>query len=223
MLSFANDPERFAWIRQHLYVPVVCDVLDSLGCTHQAMHQRLRPLDANHCTIVGRARTARWMDVDYVDQDPYGMEIGLMDSLRPGDVVVHSTDYAGRNAPWGELMSTVAQRNGAVGCICDSLIRDCRKIMELGFPVFYQGIRPLDSKGRGRVMAYDVPVLCGDVLVHPGELVFADFDGIVVVPSAVEDPVLNLAAEKVGKESDTRRGLLQGRTLRDVYDEYGVL
>lgn len=120
-------------------------------------------------------------------------------------------------------MSTVAKRNGAAGCICDSQIRDCRKIMELRFPVFYQGIRPLDSKGRGRVMAYDVPITCGDVLVHPGELVFADFDGIVVVPSAQEDKVLNLAAEKVGKESDSRRELFQGRTLRSVYNEYGVL
>jgi regulator of RNase E activity RraA len=163
------------------------------------------------------------MDVDYVDEDPYGMEIDLMDSLQPGDVVVHSTDYAGRNAPWGELMSTVARHNGAVGCICDSQIRDCRKIMELGFPVFYQGIRPLDSKGRGRVMAHDVPITCGEVLVHPGELIFADFDGIVVVPSALEDKVLNLAAEKVGKESDSRRELLKGRTLRSVYNEYGVL
>ncbi len=223
MLSFATDEERFAWIRQHLYVPVVCDVLDSLGCFHQAMHQRLRPLDPDNCTIVGRARTARWMDVDYVDEDPYTMEIDLMDSLQPGDVLVHSTDYAGRNAPWGELMSTVARHNGAVGCICDSQIRDCRKIMELRFPVFYQGIRPLDSKGRGRVMAHDVPITCGEVLVHPGELIFADFDGIVVVPSALEDPVLSLAAEKVGKESDSRRQLLQGRTLRDVYNEYGVL
>jgi 4-hydroxy-4-methyl-2-oxoglutarate aldolase len=223
MLSFANDQERFAWIRAHLYVPAVCDVLDGLGCFHQAMHQRLRPLDPDRCTMVGRARTARWMDVDYIDENPYAMEIELMDSLRPGDVVVHSTDYAGRNAPWGELMSTVAQRNGAAGCICDSQIRDCRKIMELGFPVFYQGIRPLDSKGRGRVMAYDVPITCGDVLVHPGELVFADFDGIVVVPSALEDNVLNLAAEKVGKENDSRRELLQGRTLRDVYNQYGVL
>jgi len=223
MHSFANDQERFAWIRQHLYVPAVCDVLDSLGCRHQAMHQRLRPLDPNCCTIVGRARTARWMDVDYEDEDPYGLEIALMDSLTPGDVVVHSTDYAGRNAPWGELMSTVAQRNGAAGCICDSQIRDCRKIVELRFPVFYQGIRPLDSKGRGRVMAYDVPVTCGDVLVHPGELVFADFDGIVVVPRDLEDKVLDLAARKAGKESDSRRELFQGRTLRSVYDEYGVL
>ena len=182
-LNFASDAERFAWIREQLYVPAVCDILDDLGHRPQAMHQRLRPLDPDNSTIIGRARTVRWMETDYiVEDDPYGLEIDLVDSLRPGDVVVHSTDHAGTNAPWGELMSTVAKRNGAVGCICDSQIRDCVRIMKMGFPVFYQGIRPLDSKGRGRVMAYDVPVKCGDVLVHPGELVFADFDGVVVVP-----------------------------------------
>jgi regulator of RNase E activity RraA len=224
MISFATDNERFAWIQQNLYVAAVCDILDSLGFRQRAMHQRLRPLDPNQCTFAGRARTVRWMETDYVvEEDPYGLEIDFMDSLKPGDVAVHSTDYAQSNAPWGELMSTVAQRNGAVGCVCDSMIRDCRKIMQLGFPVFYQGIRPLDSQGRGRVMAYDVPVRCGEVLVQAGELVVADFDGIVVVPKAVEDEVLRLAAEKVGKENASRRELLRGRTLRDVYNEYKVL
>ncbi len=223
-MKFSIDPERFDWIRKHLYVPAVCDILDGLGHRHQAMHQRLRPLDPENCTFVGRARTFRWMEADYVvDEDPYGLEIEAMDSLRPGDVVVHSTDYAGTNAPWGELMSTVAQRNGATGCVCDSQIRDCRKIIQLRFPVFYQGIRPLDSMGRGRVMAYDVPVRCGEVLVHPGELVFADFDGVVVVPQSVENEVLRLADEKVAKENASRRELLNGRTLRDVYNEFRVL
>lgn len=223
-MHFSNDHERFDWIRKHLYVPAVCDILDHLGHRSQAMHQRLRPLDSANCTFTGRARTFRWMETDYVvEQDPYGLEIEAMDSLKPGDVVVHSTDHAGTNAPWGELMSTVAQRNGAVGCVCDSQIRDCRKIMQLGFPVFYRGIRPLDSMGRARVMAYDVPVKCGEVLVNPGELVFADFDGVVVVPKVVEDAVLRLADEKVGKENASRRELLNGRTLRDVYNEFRVL
>jgi regulator of RNase E activity RraA len=216
--------ERFAWIARTLYVPAVCDILDDLGFRSQAMHQRLRPLDPKCCTIVGRARTFRWMDTDYVvNEDPYGLEIEGMDSLKPGDVPVHSTDAGLTNAPWGELMSTIAKRSGSTGCICDSLIRDCLRIQAMAYPVFHAGIRPLDSKGRGRVMAIDVPVRCGDVLVRPGELVFADFDGVVVIPRQIEDQVLALAADKAGKESATRRELLKGRTLRDVYNEYGVL
>ncbi len=221
---FASDSERLAWIRANLYVPVVCDVLDGLGYRSQAMHQRLRPLDPDNCVIVGRARTVRWMETDYVvEEDPYGPEIDAVDALRPGDVMVHSTDYSGNVAPWGELMTTAAMARGAVGCICDALIRDCVRIRKMGFPVFYQGIRPLDSMGRARVMAYDVPVRCGEVLVRPGDLVFADFDGIVVVPQEVEEEALRRAAEKVSKESSTRAELLQGKLLREVYEKYRVL
>lgn len=219
-----NDKERFAWIKERLYVAVVCDILDELGYRNQAMHQRLRPLDPDCCTIVGRARTSRWMETEYVDEkNPYGKEIEVMDSLREGDVAVHSTDFAGTNAPWGELMSTVAKMRGAAGCICDSQIRDCVKIKALGFPIFYTGIRPLDSKGRAKVVEYDVPIRCGDVLVRPGELIFADFDGVVVVPQEVEDKVLELAHKKVEAEDVSRKELFEGKTLQEVYDKYGAL
>ena len=221
-----TDAEVFEFVARNLYVAAVCDILDSLGYRRQAMHQRLRPLlpDRKHCGFVGRARTMRWMETDYVVQDdPYGLEIEAMDSLRPGDVVVHSTDYGGTNAPWGELMSTLAKRSGAVGCVCDSQVRDCVRIIEMGFPVYCAGIRPLDSKGRARVMAYDVPVQCGEVLVRAGELVFADFDGIVVVPREVEKDVLKLAMEKAGRESLARKDLLAGKSLREVYDRHHAL
>lgn len=223
---FGSDSDVFAFVHEHLYVAVICDILDDLGYRQQAMHHRLRPLLPNmrNCGFVGRARTARWMETDYVQEDnPYGLEIELMDLLKPGDVIVHSTDYAGANAPWGELMSTVAKKRGAVGCVCDSQIRDCVKIIDMGFPVYYTGIRPLDSKGRGLIVAYDVPVKCGDVMVEPGNLVFADFDGIVVIPKEVEHEVLRRAKEKVRHENLSRKELLAGKTLREVFDKYGVL
>ena len=223
---FETDEAIFDFVKQNLYVAAVCDILDSLGYREQAMHHRLRPLlpDIRNCGFVGRARTFKWMQVDYVNkEDPYGLEIESMDALNAGDVVVHSTDFSGTNAPWGELMTTLAKVKGVAGCVCDSQVRDCVRIIEMGFPVYYTGIRPLDSMGRAKVMAFDVPVRCGEVLVRPGELVFADYDGIVVIPQAVESEVLQLAKEKVGKESLTRQGLLEGRSLREVYDTYGVL
>ena len=223
---FDTDAEIFEFVKQHLYVPVVCDILDSLGYRNQAMHQRIRPLlpDMRNCGFIGRARTARWMETDYiVEADPYGLELDLMDSLKLGDAVIHSTDYGGTNAPWGELMSTIAKLHGAVGTVCDSQVRDCVRIIDMGFPVYYAGIRPLDSKGRARIMDYDVPVSCGEVLVHPGELVFADFDGVVVIPKIVENDVLRLAHEKAGKENSSRQELLTGKTLKEVYATYGVL
>ena len=120
-------------------------------------------------------------------------------------------------------MSTAAMMRKAVGCVCDSQIRDCIRIKKMGFPVFYAGIRPLDSKGRGLVVDYDVPVRCGDVLVNPGDLIFADFDGVVVIPKEVEEDVLDLAKQKAAMENISRKELLEGRTLREVYDKYGAL
>ena len=226
MSEFKSDSELFYFIRTNLYVAAVCDILDELGYRNQAMHQRLRPLlpDPENCGFIGRARTFRWMETDYVIEDnPYGLEIEAMDSLKAGDVVVHSTDFSGTNAPWGELMSTIAKRNGVAGCVCDSQIRDCIRIMKMGFPVFYAGIRPLDSKGRAIVQSYDVPVRCGDVLVYPGDIIYADFDGIVVVPKQAEKDVFIKAGEKVRNENLSRKELLSGKSLREVYDKYKSL
>ncbi len=223
---FKADSEIFEFTKSRLTVAAVCDMLDGLGLRQQAMHQRLRPLlsDPKNCGFVGRARTLRWMEMDYiVEEDPYGSEIEAMDSLKPGDVVVHSTDYSGNISPWGELMSTVACKRRAVGCVCDANIRDCARIIQMGFPVYYAGIRPLDSKGRARVVAFDVPVRCGEVLVRPGEIIFADFDGIVVVPRNVESQVFELAMEKVSKENRAREDLQRGISLRDTYLRHQVL
>ena len=213
-------------IKNEIYAAAICDVLDELGYRNQAMHHRLRPLlpDIRNCGFVGRARTFEWKEVDYVDeQDPYGLEIEAMDSLNEGDVVVHSTDINSTNAPWGELMSTIAKRKGVTGCVCDSQVRDCVKIIEMDFPVYYAGIRPLDSKGRGLVVAYDVPVNCGNVLVNPGDFIYADFDGIVVIPKAIEKEVIDKAKEKIHSENLSRKELLGGKSLREVYNKYKAL
>ena len=93
----------------------------------------------------------------------------------------------------------------------------------MGFPVYYSGIRALDSKGRGRVQAYDVPITCGEVLVYPQDVIFADFDGVVVIPSAIAANVLELATVKSAKEKGVREELKRGKSLREVYETYKVL
>jgi 4-hydroxy-4-methyl-2-oxoglutarate aldolase len=138
-------------------------------------------------------------------------------------VAVVGTQKSIRNAPWGELLSTASRARGARGAIVDGLVRDVQKIEELGFPVFASGIKPVDSLGRGCVTAYNVPVECGEVVVHPGDFIFADFDGVVVVPKAVVTEVIELAADKVRRENSSRAELMQGSYLRDVYQKYGVL
>ena len=221
-----NDAELMKFIKENLTVAAVCDALDSVGLRHQAMHSRLRPLDTDFdkCRVIGRARTAQMMDTDYVfEDDPYGDEITLLDDLQENDVVVFSTDMRGESATWGELLTTVAMRNGASGAIVDTKIRDAAQIKELGFPVFQTGFRPYDSKGRSRVMAYDVPVRCGEVVVNKNDIVFGDADGVIVVPHDIEREVLEKAFAKVTAENVSRKELKEGCTMRAVYDKYGIL
>jgi len=119
--------------------------------------------------------------------------------------------------------STAAKARGAKGAVVDGLVRDVLKIEELGFPLFAVGIKPVDSRGRGMVVDYNIPVQCGGITVTPGDLVFADYDGVVVIPSEVVEDVIRLASEKASRETSSREELKKGRFLRDVYNKYGVL
>ncbi|MCC6393375.1 MAG: RraA family protein, partial [Bryobacterales bacterium] len=189
------DIEACKFAEEHLYTAVVSDSLDQLGVRHQAMREYLRPVHGT-CKFAGWARTISCSDVYHFTDDPYSVEIEAVDSLLPGEVAVVGTQKSLRNAPWGELLSTAARARGARGAVVDGLVRDVKKIEELGFPVFAAGIKPVDSMGRGLVTAYNVPVECGEVIVHPGDFVFADYDGVVVIPSRVVKDVLALAADK---------------------------
>jgi len=210
------------FIEKNLYTAVISDSLDELGLRQQVMREYLRPLHSN-CRCAGWARTIACSDIYHIPDDPYGMEIEAIDSILPGEVVVVSTQQSKRNAPWGELLSTAAKAREARGAVVDGLVRDVRKIEAIGFPVFAAGIKPLDSKGRGIVLDYNIPVECGEVLVNPKDLLIADEDGVVVVPRQVVDDVIRLAVEKVSRENDSRAELMRGAYLRDVYNKYGVL
>ncbi len=216
------DLELFDHVERNLYTAVLADALDELGFRQQAMHETIRPLSPD-MVFAGWARTILCMDVYHVSENPYEIEIEAVDSLLAGEIAVVATGNSRRNAPWGELLSTAAQSRGARGAVIDGFVRDVKKILALGFPVFATGIKPVDSKGRGIVVDYNIPVECQGVLVTPGDLVVADFDGVVAVPSAVVTDVVRLATEKVTRENHSREELFRGALLREVYDKYGVL
>jgi len=217
-----TDPELFEWVAANLYTAVLSDCCDAVGRRDRALGHHIRPIDESR-VMVGRAKTVVWSDVYHIPENPYEGEIRAVDSIQPGDIVVMATGESRRNAPWGELMSTACVRRGGRGALTDGLIRDVRRIRELGLPVYCAGFKPVDSRGRGWVVAFDVPVEITGVRIAPGDLVVGDVDGVVVVPRAVEREVLALAWEKVTAENSTRAELEQGRLLAEVYAKYGVL
>lgn len=217
----AND-QLIATMRDRLYTAVISDVLDGLGLHDQAMAARLRPI-ARSMRVVGRAHTVLTADVYERPAEPYRLEIAAVDALKSGDVMVASTNGSERTCFWGELLSTASVARGAVGCIIDGHCRDVMRIEEMGFPVFATGFRPVDSSWRSTVINYGCQIECGGVPVTPGDVVFGDFDGIVVVPQDRLAEVVERALVKVEGEDHSREMLRQGAMLRDVYDKYGVL
>jgi len=219
-----TDSDFFSELRGKLYTAVLSDVLDELGLRNQAMRAGIRPLDES-LVLAGFARTGLFRDVYHVapGHNPYELEIKILDDLKPNEVVAFGCGASGRIAPWGELLTTAARARGAVGAVTDGLVRDVRGIRSVKFPVFHGGIAPLDSKGRGEVTAIDMPIECGGVRIEPGDLIFGDVDGVVVVPRKVEEETLQRAFDKVASENKTRDELLNGAKLKEVFERHGVL
>ena len=211
-------------LRARLTTALLSDVLDALGLRDQALPPRIRPLD-EASVMVGRARTALFMDVYDVTpgENPYELEIALIDSLQPDQIPVFACGASGRVAPWGELLTTAARARGAAGTLMDGLTRDVKAIRRMGFPVFHGGIGPLDSKGRGKIVAVDVPIECAGVPVRPGDLIFGDADGVIVVPQGIEAQALTAAFEKLAGENATLADLDAGMPLGAVFAKYGIL
>ncbi len=216
------DPHDLDRWRRTLYTAVVSDVLDSLGLRNQVINAAFQCV-SGHDTLVGRAKTTLWEDVHGVDPRPYALELKAVDEVEHGQVLVAAAAGSTRSGIWGELLSTAARHRGCAGALIDGAVRDVKKMHELGFTVFARGANPRDSRDRQRVSAVDVAVEIGGVRVGPGDVVFADADGVVIVPREVESEVLEKAWEKVTAENRVRDEIRAGAKAADVFRKYGVL
>lgn len=222
MPEFATERDMFDFMAQKLAASVISDILDALGFRDQVMRATIRPLSPQ-AMVVGRAMPVLYAEVFEVPEKPYQMEMEVVDSLKPDDVLVAYAPVTAKAAVWGGLLSTAAKARGARGAVIEGLTRDSKAITAMSFPVFASGISPLDAKGRLRVFAYRCAIECGGVLVEPGDIIFGDIDGVVVIPQDVALETVNEAVRKAEVEERTSEELKKGMLLRDVYTKYGLL
>lgn len=221
-MATAPDLITLPMMRESLYAAVVSDALDSLGFPHQSPRLLLKPYTTSQI-LVGRCKTTLWADMAHEDPRPYDLELRAVDSCKPEDVLIAAAGGSMRSGIWGELLSTAAGNSGCGGAIIDGAIRDVAKIREMGFPVFARGTCVYDSQNRQRVIDVDVPVEIDGVRFSPGDLVFADEDGVVVVPQAVEVEAIRRAWNKVHAENVTRDAIRGGMKALAAYERFGVL
>ena len=215
-------PITLEMMRSAVYSAVVADALDGLGWHEQSPRIELRPWTVDG-VLIGRCKTTLWGDLYHPDPHPYALELQAVDSCQPDDVLICAAGGSMHSALWGELLSTASRRAGCVGAIIDGAVRDVQKLRQMQFPVYALGTRVHDSLNRQRVVDLDVPVEIAGVRFHPGDLVIADADGIVVVPQQVEAEAIQRAWDKVHAENQVRDAIRNGMSATAAFQKYGVL
>lgn len=216
-----SDPELFALVRRELYTPVVGDILDALGRFHQFLPQPVQPM-RDDMVVVGRAMPVLMIDVHGPQKKPFGLLTEALDDLRPGEIYL-AAGGAMRCAYWGELLTATARTRGATGAVIDGFHRDTPKVLEQDWPVFSRGRYAQDSSVRTAVADFRCPIDIDGVWVEPGDLVFGDLDGVVIVPAAVEAEVVTRALEKARGEKVVRKAIEGGMSATDAFKKFGIL
>lgn len=221
MPDWKSDSELFELIKTHLYTPVVGDILDVLGFTHQFLPQAVQPL-LPEMKLAGRAMPVLMIDVHGPQKKPFGLLTEALDQLQPGEIYLASGGDM-RCAYWGEILTATARMRGAVGAVINGFHRDTPRVLEQNWPVFSRGRFAQDSGVRTQVADYRCPIEIGGVSVDPGDLVFGDLDGVVIVPSRVEREVITAALQKAAGENLVRREIENGMSSTSAFQKYGIL
>ena len=230
MRLWQSDDELFSLAEKELFTCVVGDVLDRQNLLHQYLPPEIRPL-LPKMIIIGRAMPVLAGDAFHVTIEesanalsakPFGLMLEALDDLKTNEIYI-STGSSPRNALWGELMSVRALKCGARGAVLNGYVRDTQKVLAMGFPTFCFGSYGQDSAPRYKVHDFRIPIEIGGVSVRPGDILFGDIDGVVVIPTEVETQTFALALEKVRGERAVRKALEEGMSAVAAFREHGIM
>jgi len=213
MVDAGKGPEVLHIIKSKLNTALISDALDDLGVHEQVMRSNIRPI-YDGATVLGYAYPAVTVEMYEVGDEGYPGMPETVDSLKPGDVLVLGGHRSPHTCIWGDLVSVAAKARGANGAVLDGNTRDVHEIIKLQFPVFSAGIGMATPMGRARISAHGCPVRCGGVLVNPGDIVFGDINGVVIIPKEIAAEVIPLALKREKGEEKLRNRLLKGELMR---------
>lgn len=230
MKHWKSDQELFQLARKELFTALVGDVLDKMGYLHQFLLQQVKPLDPSMVTI-GRAMTVLEADVfgeiaesshNPLMNKPFGLMFEALDSLKKNEVYICSgSSY--NYALWGGLMSTRAIKLEAAGAVVNGYSRDTNEILSLNFPTFSVGTYAQDQGPRGKVVDYALAIEFGGIRVSPGDVVYGDRDGVLIVPKEAVDEAFTRAIEKARGEQRVKKALQNGMSTVDAFKKFGIM
>lgn len=209
-------------VKNQLYSGVICDVLDGLGYRHQALSNAIAGL-TDDTVIFGPAFTSIGTQVYSMPENPLIAQTKVVDQLGEGEIYVLVTRGEYNCAVFGELFATAVRQRKGAGVLLDAYARDIKELKKMDFPLFYRGKCPLTSKGRCEINECQIPVTLDGVTINPGDYIFGDIDGVVIIPKDLIEEVLDRAFALIQDENRVRDGLLSGDSLEKVYTEIGAI
>jgi regulator of RNase E activity RraA/CMP-N-acetylneuraminic acid synthetase len=214
-----QDRKLLANLRNQLNSSLLSDILDDLGLRKQVI-KGLRP-NIDQARIIGRAKTLRLRTLkDGEDFRGIYRALESYKTIVPGDVIVVENEVP-QHAYFGELNANLAVRAGAVAAIVGGQTRDSADVVNVGLPVFASGYTCQDVRKRATTESINRPITVQGIRVAPGDLIFADREGVVVVPRRVEREVIQTALRNAGNEKHLQIDIAQGIDVDALTSKYG--
>jgi regulator of RNase E activity RraA len=206
---------------RRLYTGVVADILDTKGIRNHSLPPSIRPLK-DHMKVAGPAFTCLGMQTGDIKSDDTAMLIKMLEAVTPHCVVVLCASGDRSSSHWGEIMTLSARQRGCTGAVVDGGVRDTPFILKLSFPVFTDFYMPASSISRWELKEFQGITKVGEVSVYPGDYVFGDRDGVVIIPQTLTEEVLVESEKAVQREQKMRQALRKGMPIDEVNKKFGA-
>lgn len=220
MSLWKNEDELFEIMKEKLYTPVVGDILDQMGYSHQFLPAEISPLK-DDMKLAGKACTVLECDVFETQKKPFGLLTESLDQLEKNEIFIATG--ARNSAIWGELLTATAKARGAVGAVLDGYTRDTPQVLSQNFPVFAKAKWAQDSSIRTNVIDFRCTIEIGKVIINNGDLVFGDMDGVVIIPKQVATECIEKSIEKASAEKVVRKAIEDGMSATEAFKVFGIL
>lgn len=204
---------------EQLYTGAISDVLREFCLLDQSLPGHLRPLRDSD-VVAGIAFTVKSAP-NVMIRGEMTFRAEMLDAMGEGHFVVWDTSSDERATLWGGVMTATAFGKGVKAACIDGGIRDTKQILEKPFPVYYKHRIPNGSLGRCLITHYQVPIKIGDVVIRPGDVVFADIDGVVCVPRDIAFDVLVRAEEIRANEKKIFGWVAEGQSIQKIAEKGG--
>ncbi|NLC44991.1 MAG: RraA family protein [Clostridiales bacterium] len=217
--SFPINEQELCERYEALYTGAVNDVLREMNLLYQTLPNTILPLK-DHMKVAGIAFTVKGSK-NLIIEDEMEQRAQMLEAIHDNSVVVWDTSGDDESAQWGEVMTAASKRQGCRGAVIDGGVRDTELVLNQNFPVFNKYRTSNGMMGRFRMIGYQIPIQVGNVFISPGDVVFGDIDGVLIIPRDIAYEVLLRAEEILGHEVEIRNWVKEGISPTDVVKKGG--